>query len=58
MIKEAIVKIVNKEDLNLLFIPKNIKSRRCVTPELYIVCCTSFESVLTLCFQMQKHNIL
>lgn len=53
-----LIQIVNKEDLNLLFIPKNIKSGRCVMPELYMVCCTSFESVLTLCFQMQKHNIL
>ncbi len=49
-----LIQIVNKEDLNLLFIPKNIKSRRCVTPELYIVCCTSFESVFNFVFPNAK----
>ena len=43
-----------KKDLNLLFIPKNIKSGKCVTPESYMICCTSFESVFNYVFPNAK----
>ena len=49
-----LIQIVNKKDLNLLFIPKNIKSRRYVTPESYMICCTSFESVFNYVFPNAK----
>lgn len=43
-----------RRDLNLLFIPKNIKSGRYVTPESYMICCTSFESVFSYVFPNAK----
>ncbi len=49
-----LIQIVNKKDLNLLFIPKNIKSGKCVTPESYMICCTSFESVFNYVFPNAK----
>lgn len=49
-----LIQIVNKKDLNLLFIPKNIKSGKYVTPESYMICCTSFESVFNYVFPNAK----
>ncbi len=49
-----LIQIVNRKDLNLLFIPKNIKSGRYVTPESYMICCTSFESVFSYVFPNAK----
>ena len=45
-----LLKIVNEPKLNLLFIPKDKKSARSITPENYMVCCTSFESVFNYIF--------
>lgn len=50
----ALIQIVNEKDLNLLFIPKNIKSGQYVTPETYMICCTSFESVFNYVFPKAK----
>lgn len=49
-----LIQIVNKKDLNLLFIPKNIRSGKYVTPESYMICCTSFESVFNYVFPNAK----
>ena len=49
-----LLQIVNKKDLNLLFIPKNIKSGKYVTLEAYMICCTSFESVFNFVFPNAK----
>ena len=49
-----LIQIVNKKDLNLLFIPKNLKSGKYVTPESYMICCTSFESVFNYVFPNAK----
>lgn len=49
-----LIQIVNKKDLNLLFIPKNIRSRKYITPESYMICCTSFESVFNYAFPNAK----
>ena len=49
-----LIQIVNKKNLNLLFIPKNIKSGKYVTPESYMICCTSFESVFNYVFPNAK----
>ena len=38
----------------MLFIPKNIKSGKYVTPESYMICCTSFESVFNYVFPNAK----
>lgn len=45
-----LLQIVNKENLNLLFIPKNEKDGQCLSPEKYMICCTSFESVFNYMF--------
>lgn len=45
-----LLKIVNEPKLNLLFIPKDKKSAEYITPEDYMVCCTSFESVFNYIF--------
>lgn len=49
-----LLQIVNKKDLNLLFIPKNIKDGKYVTPEAYMICCTSFESVFNFVYPNAK----
>lgn len=47
---DQLLKIVNKPELNLLFIPKNCKEGKYLTPENYMICCTSFESVFNFVF--------
>lgn len=49
-----LLQIVNKKDLNLLFIRKNTKSGNYITPESYMICCTSFESVFNYVFPKAK----
>lgn len=49
-----ILQIVNKSDLNLLLIPDNDKSDKYLTPEQYMICCTSFESVFSFVFPNAK----
>lgn len=45
-----LAEIVNKPELNLLFIPESDKSDKYISPEKYMVCCTSFESVFNFVF--------
>lgn len=49
-----LIQIVNRKDLNLLFIPKNLKGGKHVTHESYMICCTSFESVFNYVFPNAK----
>ena len=49
-----LLQIVNKPDLNLLFIPNSVKSDKYLLPEQYMICCTSFESVFNLAFPNAK----
>ena len=49
-----LLQIVNKEDLNLLFIPRNEKEGTYVSAEKYMICCTSFESVFNFVFPNAK----
>lgn len=49
-----LIQIVNRKNLNLLFIPSNLKSGKCITAESYMVCCTSFESVFNYVFPNAK----
>lgn len=49
-----LLQIVNKPDLNLLFIPDNVKSDKYLSPEQYMICCTSFESVFSFAFPSAK----
>ncbi|MCC8107003.1 MAG: hypothetical protein LIO99_13560 [Clostridiales bacterium] len=51
---DELLQIVNKPDLNLLFIPPNKKVDKDISPEQYIVCCTSFESVFNHTFPNAK----
>ena len=48
------LQIVNKEDLNLLFIPRCEKEDKYISPEKYMICCTSFESVFNYVFPNAK----
>lgn len=45
-----LLQIVNKEDLNLLFIPQSEKEDKYLSAEKYMICCTSFESVFNYVF--------
>ena len=49
-----LISIVNKDDLNLLFIPDCVKSDRYISAEKYMICCTSFESVFNCVFPNAK----
>lgn len=49
-----LLQIVNKENLNLLFIPQNEKGGKCISAENYMICCTSFESVFNCVFPHAK----
>lgn len=49
-----LLQIVNKPDLNLLFIPNSVKSDKYLLPEQYMICCTSFESVFNFAFPNAK----
>lgn len=49
-----LLQIVNKEDLNLLFIPRSEKEDKYISAEKYMICCTSFESVFNYVFPNAK----
>lgn len=49
-----LLQIVNKEDLNLLFIPRSEKEDKYISAERYMICCTSFESVFNYVFPNAK----
>lgn len=49
-----LLKILNNEELNLLFIPSSVKSDKYVSEEKYMICCTSFESVFNFAFPNAK----
>ena len=49
-----LLQIVNKEDLNLLFIPRSEKEDKYISAEKYMICCTSFESVFNYVFPKAK----
>lgn len=49
-----LLQIVNKEDLNLLFIPHCEKEDKYISAEKYMICCTSFESVFNYVFPNAK----
>lgn len=49
-----LLQIINKPELNLLFIPKSYKAGKSISPEKYMVCCTSFESVFNFVFPNAK----
>lgn len=49
-----LLQIVNKEDLNLLFIPQSEKEDKHISAEKYMICCTSFESVFNYVFPNAK----
>lgn len=49
-----LLQIVNKEDLNLLFIPRCEKEDKYISAEKYMICCTSFESVFNYVFPNAK----
>ena len=49
-----LLKIVNKEDLNLLFIPRSEREDKIISAEKYMICCTSFESVFNFTFPNAK----
>lgn len=49
-----LLQIVNKPDLNLLFIPESENDDKYISPEKYMVCCTSFESVFNFVFPNAK----
>lgn len=49
-----LLQIVNKENLNLLFIPQNEKVDKYLSVEKYVICCTSFESVFNYVFPNAK----
>lgn len=50
----ALLRIVNKEDLNLLFIPRSEKEDKYISAEKYMICCTSFESVFNYVYPNAK----
>lgn len=49
-----LLQIVNKEELNLLFIPRSEKGDKYISAEKYMICCTSFESVFNYVFPNAK----
>ena len=51
-----LLQIINKEELNLLFIPRSEKEDKYVSAEKYMICCTSFESVFNYVFPNAKEK--
>lgn len=51
---DELLQIVNRENLNLLFIPRNEKEGMYISAEKYMICCTSFESVFNFAFPNAK----
>ena len=49
-----LLQILNKENLNLLFIPRSEKEDKYISAEKYMICCTSFESVFNFVFPKAK----
>lgn len=49
-----LLQILNRESLNLLFIPDSIKDDKYISAEKYMICCTSFESVFNYVFPNAK----
>lgn len=49
-----LLQILNKKELNLLFVPQCEKEDKYITDEKYMICCTSFESVFNFVFPNAK----
>ncbi len=51
-----LLQILNKKNLNLLFIPDSSKNDKYISAEKYMICCTSFESVFNYAFPDAKNE--
>ena len=49
-----LLQIINTPKLNLLFIPEKVKDKQYITPESYMITCTSFESIFNFTFPDAK----
>lgn len=51
---EKLLRILNENSINLLFIPKDERDDKYVDPQKYVACCSSFESVFNFAFSNEK----